>query len=106
MRKSRIDARKLAASNDCTVSQKENVMEEDIIMNPDDIGIDDVNKQYYNMELDTDAFIKNLVTLTVYNWQSTDATNSLAFPAASHIWNSLRHTDYSGESSAIHRHLI
>lgn len=44
IRKSRIDARELAASNDCAVSQEENVMEEDIIMNPDNIGIDDVNE--------------------------------------------------------------
>ncbi len=44
MRKSRIDARELTASNDCAVSQKENVIEEDIIINPDNIGIDDVNE--------------------------------------------------------------
>ncbi len=106
MRKSRIDARELAASNDYAVSQEENVMEEDIIINSDDIEIDDINEQCYDMELDTDASIENLVTLTVYNWRSTDATDSLAFPATSHMWNSLRHADENGKSSAIHCHLI
>ncbi len=33
------------------------MMEEDIIINPDDIRIDDVNKQCYDMGLDTDASI-------------------------------------------------
>ncbi len=106
IRKSRIDAHKLAASNDCAVSQEENVMEEDIIMNPDNIRINNINEQCYDMGLDTDASIANLVTSTVYNWQSTDAMDSLAFPAASHMWNSLRHADDNGESSAIYRHLI
>ncbi len=44
MRKNRIDTRELAASNDCVVSQEKNVIEENIIINLDDIGIDNVNK--------------------------------------------------------------
>lgn len=35
-----------------------------------------------------------------------DVTDSLAFPAASHMWNNLGHADDSGESSSIHCHLI
>lgn len=68
MRKSQIDVHELTASNDCVVSQEENVMKEDIIMNSDNIEIDDLNKQYHVMGLDTDASIKNLVILTIYNW--------------------------------------
>lgn len=85
IRKSKIDARKLAASNNCAISQEKNVIEGDIIMNPDNIKINDINEQYYNMKLDTDTFIENLVTLTVYNWQSTDKIDSLVFPTISHI---------------------
>lgn len=65
MRKSKIDARELITSNDYVTSQKENVIKENIIMNPDNMKIDRKNKQYYNMELDIDASIKNLVTLTI-----------------------------------------
>lgn len=68
MRKSRIDVHELIASNDCAISQEENVIKEDIIINLDNIGIDDINKLYYDIELDINTFIKNLVTLTVYNW--------------------------------------
>ncbi len=85
IKKNRIYAHKLVASNDCIVSHEENVMEENIIINPDDIGIDDVNEQCYDLRLDTDTSIENLVTLTVYNWQSTDTTDSLAFSVALHI---------------------
>ncbi len=44
IRKSKIDTSELASSNDCVVSQEENVMEGNIIKNTDDIKIDDVNK--------------------------------------------------------------
>lgn len=106
MRKSKIDACKLAASNNCAISQEKNVIEGDIIMNPDNIKIDDINKQCYNMKLDTDTSIENLVTLTVYNWQSTDKMDSLVFFAVSHMWNSLRHINNNRESSAIYCYLI
>lgn len=33
------------------------------------------------MGLETDATIENLTILIIYNWQSVDVTNSLAFPA-------------------------
>lgn len=44
IRKSKIDMRKFAASNDCVVSQEKNVMEKAIIINSDNNEIDDVNE--------------------------------------------------------------
>ncbi len=44
MRKSRISVHKLTTSNDCVMSQEKNMIEEDIIMNSDNIGINDINK--------------------------------------------------------------
>lgn len=99
MRKSKIDACELAATSDHTVSSEENVMEQD------NAKVDDVDEQSFEMGLETDATIESLVTLTVYNWRSTDATDSLAFPAALHMWNSIRRADDNGESSALHCHL-
>lgn len=81
-------------------------MEGDIIMNPDNIEINNINKQCYDMGLDTDTFIENLVTLIIYNWQLTDAIDSLELFTTSHMWNSLRHTDNSEESSTIYYQLI
>lgn len=75
-------------------------------MNPDNIEINNINKQCYDMGLDTDTSIENLVTLIVYNWQSTDAIDSLEFFTTSYMWNSLRHADNSRESSAIYCQLI
>ncbi len=58
------------------------------------------------MGLEKDVSIKNLVILTVYNWQLTDVMDSLAFSTASYIWNSFRHADNSRKSSAIHYYLL
>ncbi len=58
------------------------------------------------MELKTDATIKSLATLTIYNWRSADAMDSLAFPVVSQMWNSIRNVDDNGKSSAFHCHLI
>lgn len=62
MRKNRIDVCELAASNNDVVSQEKNVMKENIMINSNNIGIHDVNEQYYDVELYIDTSIKNLVT--------------------------------------------
>lgn len=79
---------------------------ENIIINLDNIKINHINKQCCDIRLDTDAFIKNLVTLTIYNWQLTDAIDCLVYPAASYMLNSLSHVNNSGKSFAIYCHII
>ena len=106
MRKSKIDACELAARNDYTGSSEENVMEQDDPLEPSNAAVDDEDQQCFEMGLETDATIESLATLTIYNWRCADATDSLAFPAASHMWNSIRHADDNGKSSALHRHLV
>ncbi|MCJ1349552.1 hypothetical protein MMC31_007793 [Peltigera leucophlebia] len=106
MRKSKIDACEIAARNDHTGSLEKNVMEQADPLEPSNAEVDIVNEQFFEMELETHATVESLVTLTIYDWQSVDATDSLAFPAASHMWNSIRHADDNGGSSALHRHLI
>ncbi len=106
MRKSKIDACELAARNDHTGGSEENVMEQDDPLEPSNTAVDDKDEQFFEMGLETNATIENLATLTIYNWRSADATASLAFPTASHMWNSIRHADDNGESSAFHRHLL
>ena len=58
------------------------------------------------MGLETDATIENLATLTLNNWREADAMDNLAFPTASHMWNSIRHADDNSKSFALHCHLI
>lgn len=58
------------------------------------------------MILETNTTIKNLAALTIYNQQSADATDSLIFPIASHMWNRIRHVDDNSKSSALHYHFI
>ncbi len=106
MRKSKIDACELAARNDHMGGSEKNVMEQDDPLEPSNAAVDDEDEQFFEMGLETNATIENLATLTIYNWRSADATDSLAFPAASHMWNSIRHADDNGESSALHCHLL
>ncbi|MCJ1342680.1 hypothetical protein MMC31_000867 [Peltigera leucophlebia] len=106
MRKSKIDACELAARNDHTGSSEEDVMEQADPLKPSNAEVDNVDEQFFEMGLETHATVESLVTLTIYNWRSADATDSLAFPAASHMWNSIRHADDNGGSSAFHRYLI
>ncbi|MCJ1345108.1 hypothetical protein MMC31_003313 [Peltigera leucophlebia] len=106
MRKSKINAYELAARNDHTGSSEENVIEQANPLEPNNAEVDNVDKQCFEMGLETHATVENLVTLTIYNWRSADATDSLAFPKASHMWNSIRHADDNGGSSALHRHFI
>ncbi len=106
MRKSKIDVYELTAKNKYTDSSEENMMEQDNLLEPSNTTINDENEQFFEMELEIDATLKNLATLTIYNWQSADATDSLAFSAASNMWNSIRHANDNGKSSALHHHLL
>lgn len=58
------------------------------------------------MGLETDITIESLATLTIYNWQSADTTNSLEFLTAAFMWNNIRHTKDNGKSSAFNYHFI
>ncbi len=106
MMKSKIDTCELEARNDHTGGSEENVMEQEDLLEPSNVAVDDEDEQFFEMGLETNAIIENLVTLTSYNWRSADAMDSLAFPAASHMWTSLRHADDNDESSALHYHLL
>lgn len=106
MRKSKINACELVARNDHTSSSDENVMEQANPLKPSNAKVNNVDKQFIEMGLETDAPIKNLVTLTLYNYQLADTTDSLAFPAVLHIWNSIRYADDNGKSSTLHRYFI
>ncbi len=74
-------------------------------LDPSNTAIDE-DDRFFEIELETDANIESLTTLTVYNWRSADVTDSFVFPATSQMWNSIRHADDNGKSSALHRHLI
>ncbi len=105
MRKSKVDVCELAARNEHTSSSEGHVMGQDDPLDPSNAAVDK-DDRFFEMELETDAIIESLSTLTVYNWRSADAIDSLAFSASSHMWNSIRHADDNGESSALYRHLI
>ncbi len=106
MRKSKIDTYELTARNDHTGDSEKNVMEQDDPLEPSNAAVNDEDKQFFEIGLETNATIENLATLTIYNWRSADATDSLTFPATSHMWNSIRYTNDNGKSSALHRHLL
>ncbi len=106
MKKSKIDAYEFAARNDHTGGSEKNMMEQDNPLEPSNTAVNDKDKQFFEIGLEINATIENLAILTIYNWWSADAMDSLAFPAASYIWNSIRHADDNGEFSALHRHLL
>ncbi len=85
MRKSNIDACELVARNDHMSGSEENVMEQDDPLEPSNAVVNDKDKQFFEMRLETNATIENLATLTIYNWRSADTMDSLVFPAASHM---------------------
>lgn len=60
-------------------------MEVNIIINKNNIKFNDINKQYYNIKLDIDISIKNLVIFILFNWHLIDIINSFAFSIASYI---------------------
>ncbi len=105
MRKSKVDACELAARNEYTSSFEGYMIGQDDSLDSSNAAVDE-DDRFFEMELETDATIKSLATLTVYNWRSADATDSLTFPVALHMWNSIRHADDNSESFALHRHLI
>ncbi len=105
MKKSKVNAYELAARNEYTSSSKRQVIGQDDSLDPNNAAVDKDNR-FFEMELETDTTIKSLTTLTIYNWRSADATDSLAFLTASHMWTSIRHVDDNSKSSALYYHLI
>ncbi len=106
MKKSKINVFELTARNDHIDISEKDVMGHDNPLEPSNATVTNENKQFFKMRLETDATIKNLAILTIYNWQSTDIMDCLAFPVTSHIWNYIRHTDNNDESSTFHCHII
>ncbi len=106
MRKSKIDAYKLAARNDHMGSSEGDVMRQNNLLQPSNATVTDKDKQFFEMRLKTNTTIESLATLTIYNWRSTDATDIIIFPTVSHIWNSIRHINNNDKSFALYRHLI
>ncbi len=105
MRKNKVNACELATRNEYTNSSEGHMMGQDNPLDSSNVAVDKDNR-FFKIKLETDATIKYLATLTVYNWQSADATDSLTFPAASHMWNSIRYANDNGKSSAFYCHLI
>lgn len=58
-------------------------MRQDNILKANTAIVTNKDKQFFEMGLETDTTIKSLVTLTFYNWQLIDITNSLTFLATS-----------------------
>lgn len=85
MRKSKIDKCELAARNDHMDSFDKNMIKQDDLLELINVAIDNKDKQFFKIRLETDAIIKNLATLIIYNWWSVDVTDSLAFPTTSYI---------------------
>ena len=52
---------------------------------PRNSEVDDIDEQFFERGLETDVTIKSLATLTLYNWQSANITDSLAFPTNSYM---------------------
>lgn len=81
-------------------------MEQATLLQPNNTEINNVNKDFFRMGLEIDAIIKNLASLTIYNWQSANAMDSFIFFAALYIQNSIRHTNNNSKSSTLYCYLI
>ena len=79
MRKSKIKTCEFATIIDSIKTSKENLNKQD------NISVYNTNKQIFEMLLKYGITIKSLVTLTIYNWQSSDSNKCLAYPTVFHI---------------------
>ena len=82
IKKSKIDIYELAARNNHISRWEKNVMEQANLLKPSNAEINNIDKQFIKIRLETDVIIKSLAIFTIYNWQSADVMNSLAFPTA------------------------
>ena len=57
------------------------------------------------MLLKDSTIVKSLGTFTVYNWQSSDLHQYLAYLATSHMWNNFWRVDDNNESMALYLYL-
>ncbi len=106
MKKNKINVYKLATRNEHTGCSKENVIEQDDPLEPNNATIDNKNEQFFEMRLETDAIIGNLATLTIYNWRSADTIDSLTFLTTSSMWNSIGHANNNGESFTLYYYVL
>lgn len=82
------------------------MIEQANLLKPSNAEINNIDKQFIKIRLETDAIIKSLATFTIYNWQSADVMNSLAFPKALYMQNNIRYVNNNGKFFALHCHLI
>lgn len=75
-------------------------------LDPSNAEVDNVANQFFEMGLETNAIIESLATLTLYNWQLANATDSFEFATASNMWNSIKYIDDNGKFSTLHYHFI
>lgn len=81
-------------------------MEQANLLKPSNAEINNIDKQFIKIRLETDVIIKSLAIFTIYNWQSADVMNSLAFPTALYMQNNIRYVNNNGKFFALHYHLI
>lgn len=65
-----------------------------------------INYQAFDIGLEANTNLENMVTLTVYNWQSMNTTDYLAFLTASHMWNNIRYSDDNREFATSYCHVM
>ena len=106
MKKSKIDTYELIARIDYMGSLEENMVKQANLLESSYVKLENVDKQFFEMGLEIDATIESLANLTIYNLRSANAINSLAFPAASYIWNNIRYVDDNDKSFAPYCHFI
>lgn len=82
------------------------MIKQDNPLKPSNITINNKDKQFFEMKLETNTIIKSLTTLTTYNWQLPDVIDSLTFLAVFYMWNSIRYIDNNSKSSIFHYYLL
>lgn len=74
---------------------------------PNNAKVNDIDKSFFEIKLETNINIKSLAILTIYNCQSAKAINSIIFPIISHICNSNKHvTDNNNIFFTLFYHFI
>lgn len=105
MKKNKVDIYELTARNEYIGSFEGYIIGQDNLLNRSN-AIVNKNNRFFKIELETDTIIKNLVTLTVYNWRLADVMDSFAFLINLHMWNNIRYANDNNKFSALHHHFI
>lgn len=85
MKKNKIDESKFTAKNNHISHLKEDVIKYANLLKPSIFKINDINKEFFEIKLKTNAIIKSFVILTFYNWQLADVINRFVFFPALYI---------------------